>query len=62
LLKHKCVCNDSSLLLQDLTALYQQIFALPGDVFQPGSDPASKVKGGDFSNIWSSSLITGSLP
>jgi len=25
------------------------------------SDPASKFRGGDFSNIWQSSLITGSL-
>jgi len=25
------------------------------------ADPATKVGGGDFSNIWNSSLITGSL-
>ena len=27
----------------------------------PGLDPVTKVRGGDFSNIWQSSLITGSL-
>jgi len=27
----------------------------------PGADPASKFRGGDFSNIWQSSLITGPL-
>jgi len=26
-----------------------------------GADPASKFRGGNFSNIWQSSLITGSL-
>jgi len=30
-------------------------------IANPGTHPASKFRGGDFSNIWHSSLITGSL-
>jgi len=31
------------------------------NVYDTGADAASKVKGGDFSNVWWSRLITGSL-
>ena len=32
------------------------------DRLDSGADPASNLRGSDFSNIWQSSLITGSLP
>jgi len=43
-------------LVVDVTLLF-----FPGSQLCTGEDPATKVREGDFSNIWQSSLITGSL-